>query len=182
MELSEKRKKILKLNNEESNFITREAIRDALYLLMKKKSFHEIKITEIIERAGVSRSAFYRNFKTKEEILYDTLDELSRVAHEGMSQSLPGNWTGTFRTLRKHKSELALILQAGLEHHLLDRMNEELDVESGEDFATAMNNGLIFNVLIYWVRSGMQGTDQEAARRIVNSYDQIIRDLKQYEL
>ncbi len=69
MEMTEKRQKILKLNNEESNYVTREAIRDALYLLMKRKSFQEIKISKIIERSGVSRSAFYRNYKTKEEIL-----------------------------------------------------------------------------------------------------------------
>lgn len=181
MEMTEKRQKILKLNNEESNYVTREAIRDALYLLMKKKSFQEIKISEIIERSGVSRSAFYRNYKTKEEILYDTLDELDRAAHKGMTQSLSGNWAGTFRTLRRHKGKMELILQAGLEHHLLDRMNADLNLRDGEDFVAAMNHGLIFNVLIYWARCGMQGTDEEAAQKVVAAYAQIIRDLAQYD-
>ena len=98
-----------------------------------------------------------------------------------MTQSLSGNWTGTFRTLRKHKEKLDLILKAGLEHHLLDRMNEGLDKNSGSDFVTAMNNGLIYSVLIYWAKSGMKGTDEEAAQRIVDAYDQIIRDLAQYD-
>jgi hypothetical protein len=44
-----------------------------------------------------------------------------------------------------------------------------------------MNNGLIYNVLIYWAKSGMQGTDEEAAQRIVDAYNQIIRDLAQYD-
>jgi AcrR family transcriptional regulator len=181
MEKTEKQRRILKLNNEESNYVTREAIRDALYILMRKKDFSEIKITEIIERSGVPRSAFYRNFKAKEDILYDTLDELDRAVHEGMTQSLSGNWTGTFRALRRHKEKLNLIIKAGLAHHLLDRMNKGLDNNSGSDFVTAMNNGLIYNVLIYWAKSGMQGTDEEAAQRIVDAYNQIIRDLAQYD-
>ena len=180
MAVSEKRRQILRMNNDESNYVTREAIRDALYLLMRKKDFSEIRISEIIDRSGVSRSAFYRNYKAKEDILYDTVDELTRIIAQSASQSLSGNWTSAFRILRQHREKLDLILKAGLEHHLLSRMNETLDEQTGSDFVSAMNNGLIYNVLIYWAKSGMQGTDQEAAKRIIDSYNQIIADLKQY--
>ena len=37
--------------------------------LLKVKDFDKISIIEIIELAGVSRNSFYRNFKSKEELL-----------------------------------------------------------------------------------------------------------------
>ncbi|MGN1227180.1 MAG: TetR/AcrR family transcriptional regulator, partial [Christensenellales bacterium] len=54
--------------NKTSLFV-RDCISTALFELMEKKDFHKIKITEIIERAGVSRMGFYRNFKSKEDVV-----------------------------------------------------------------------------------------------------------------
>lgn len=180
MELTEKQKETLKRNNAESKFITCEAIKEALYLLMEKKDFDEIKISEIIKKSGVSRSAFYRNYKTKDEILHDTLTEIHDLFLARGTYSLQNNWELIFSILRENKKKLDLILKAGLEYHLLSKFNENLDMKSGKDFKEAMNNGLIINVLIYWARCGMQGTDKEAADRIIKSYNQIIKDLRLY--
>ena len=37
--------------------------------LLEKKDLKKITISELVERAGVSRAAFYRNYSSKEEIL-----------------------------------------------------------------------------------------------------------------
>lgn len=42
---------------------------DALFKLMDDYDYNEIKIVDITQRAGVSRATFYRNFKTKEDII-----------------------------------------------------------------------------------------------------------------
>lgn len=42
---------------------------EALFQLLQKKPLSEIKITELVARAGVSRMAFYRNFESVEDIL-----------------------------------------------------------------------------------------------------------------
>lgn len=180
MGLTQKQKETLKRNNEESNRVTRESIGCALYILMKSEDFNKIKISDIIQRSGVSRSAFYRNYKTKEEILYDALDVIWDVLLKGASNSLPDNWEWTFRLLRKYKDQLDLIIKAGLEHHLLEFMNKSLDFRSGSDFLEAMYNGLIYNVIIYWAKSGMQGTDRDAAEMILKSYHKIIEDVQKY--
>lgn len=41
----------------------------ALLQLLEKKPLAEIKVTELVSRAGVSRMAYYRNFDTLEDIL-----------------------------------------------------------------------------------------------------------------
>ena len=54
---------------QETNLFVKECITEALLLLMKGNSLSEISITEIVERAGVARVSFYRNFSSKEDVI-----------------------------------------------------------------------------------------------------------------
>lgn len=49
--------------------ITKEKLTDALFLLMEKEAFSDITILQITQYANVSRSAFYRNYESKEDII-----------------------------------------------------------------------------------------------------------------
>ncbi|MBM9833823.1 TetR/AcrR family transcriptional regulator, partial [Enterococcus faecalis] len=51
----------LQKHNKEANQITRESLETALLFLMEKKELTKISISELVEKAGVSRNAFYRN-------------------------------------------------------------------------------------------------------------------------
>ena len=62
---------------------TRKWLQDSLSALMKEKPFQDIQITEITERAQVSRPTFYMHYRSKEELLLsyvDTIFEEFRVA------------------------------------------------------------------------------------------------------
>lgn len=180
MPLTKKQLETLKRNNENSNYITREAIRGALYILMETKPFPKITITEIINRSGVSRSAFYRNYKSKEDILNDSVNEIKKILSNIPSDSLSENWEQTFHILRQYKNQLDLIIKAGLEYHLLDQINHNLNYESGQDFYCAMYNGIFFNTIIYWVKSGMPGNSHEAKEQVLNAYEKFISDISKY--
>ena len=58
----------LRLSNEESNHLTRECLCTAMMRLMSNTPLDRITIAEIVELAGVSRMAFYRNYGTKEAL------------------------------------------------------------------------------------------------------------------
>jgi len=46
---------------------------DALMILIEKKPYNKITITDITEKAGVSRPTFYRNFKDKDNVVFEYL-------------------------------------------------------------------------------------------------------------
>ena len=69
-------REMLRLSNEESNRFTKECIETALLVLMTEKNFNDISITDIVERAGVSRSAYYRNYSSKKDILNKYLNTI----------------------------------------------------------------------------------------------------------
>lgn len=69
--------------NSELKKISRESLVEALIYLCDKKDFSEITISEICNKAGVSRMAFYRNYKTKEDIFRFYLDDIvSSFTHQ----------------------------------------------------------------------------------------------------
>lgn len=82
--ISPKSLKNLSQSNKEINQLTRESIETALLFLLEKKDMRHISISELVRKAGVSRNAFYRNYKSKEEIL--------ELAYERTSQNLMDKW------------------------------------------------------------------------------------------
>lgn len=65
------KKENMRKSNQESKSLTRQYIKTALLYLMKETTYDKITVTAIINRAGVSRAGFYRNYSSKEEVLED---------------------------------------------------------------------------------------------------------------
>ncbi len=61
---------------------TRSALREAFFELVLTYSYDEIKVADIIEKANVGRSTFYQHYKSKDDILANSmgvlLDNLAR--------------------------------------------------------------------------------------------------------
>lgn len=169
MELTDKQKETLKRNNEESNFVTREAAQDALFLLMNQQDYEDIRITDIIRKSGISRSAFYRNYKTKDDVLKDSIGDMNSLTLQMFSTDVEQNWRHYIRTIRENRKKLELLIQAHREWFLLDAFNELADYSTGTDFTTVLPHGYIYNIVIYWVKCGLPGSDEEVVGRIMEA-------------
>ena len=86
----------LRLSNEESNQLTRECLCTALMKLMGDTPLDKITIGEIVECAGVSRMAFYRNYGTKQALAdalsLQIIQELTRDFKKGFATSDKKTW------------------------------------------------------------------------------------------
>ena len=49
------------------------AVEEALAFLIDKKAFSEITISELVKKAGIARSTFYRNYESKEDIIRSSI-------------------------------------------------------------------------------------------------------------
>ena len=67
--ISEKSLENLKRFNQENNAITRESIEISLLQLLEKKDLKKITISELVQRAGVSRAAFTAIMDQKKRFL-----------------------------------------------------------------------------------------------------------------
>ena len=63
--------------NESKYFYTAQLMNQALLSLLEKKDIEFITITEITNKAGVSRSTFYLHYEDKEDLIKKLLDDSS---------------------------------------------------------------------------------------------------------
>ena len=63
--------------NKEINYSIKEAIQEALVELMKNNDYNSITITELCKKAGVSRMAFYNNYKTLDNVIKSIVNNVN---------------------------------------------------------------------------------------------------------
>lgn len=55
---------------------SKNALKDALILLMEEKEFKSITITEIVQLANLNRGTFYKHYPTQEELLNELIEDV----------------------------------------------------------------------------------------------------------
>lgn len=172
--LTEMQKKdVLRMNNKESNQLTRECLQLSLMHLMRERPYEKITVSEIVRRAGVSRTAFYRNYTDKEDILHELGNQLvSSVAELCEKPELhedPHQWfEDVFRAVRKDKETIDLLDQAGiLKHELFSgRSISELLYPTADTelkYIRLASEAAFFQILISWFRDGMHESEKHMA-------------------
>ena len=69
------------------NQYTKHYIVEALGILLENKDFSDITVKEIVEKAGVGRATFYRNFQDKESVLIYKFQEIGKTFGERIKNS-----------------------------------------------------------------------------------------------
>jgi AcrR family transcriptional regulator len=114
---------------------TRKWLQDALFELMKEKSFQDIQITELTARAQVSRPAFYLHFRSKEELLLSHVDVIFDEFHAQVLKEIAQGKIDRkrfsimlFQYWERDTETLRMVIQAGNPDILLDRLKEHVGV------------------------------------------------------
>ncbi len=96
----------------------REAIKKAMIGLLSEKSFENISIKEISEKAGVHRSTFYAYYACKHDVLVeieqDIVDNLPEFKTPIPEEELVGAFTSFVEYLKAHQDILRAIHMRGL--------------------------------------------------------------------
>ncbi len=181
------KKEILRMNNKESNQLTRECLQLALIHLMAEQPYEKITVSEIVRRAGVSRTAFYRNYTDKEDILHEMggklIDMISELTDkpELFEDSL--NWfENVFRLMRENKEVLALLDQAGITQEYLFSGRSIVETlypaKNTEDkYIKLAAEAAFYQILTTWFREGMQEKESYMADICIEIFDNILKKL-----
>jgi len=165
--------KVLRLSNEESNKLTRECLKTAMLRLLAKMDIDKITITELVKVAGVSRTAFYSNYSSKEDILVSNAEEFSKriidLAWEGIANNeMKDLYMKLFEEFRSEYDKIDVVMKAGLEDFLFDAIEKEVikrlgDIDKSTDYLLAGLGGMINSVMLRWYRNGMNDSPADMA-------------------
>ena len=69
------KRNIIRLSNKQAKMVTKSCLQTALIQLLDKKELSDISVSELARRAGVSRTAFYSNYQTVDDVLSELIDQ-----------------------------------------------------------------------------------------------------------
>ena len=155
---------------------TRECIVTALIRLTEQKSLSSITITELCKAAGVSRMAFYRNYKSKDDVLASKLNDLinryRQVTARARANGSP--WYGvdhlctTFVFFRSNQGFMDALLRCGLTHLLANSISSYVIDTWGNgtcegDYILTGFSGSLLSCYTMWRSRGFKETPAQLA-------------------
>lgn len=152
---------------ERSRF-TKDCIVQSLLNLMDEQSFASISIQNIVDSAGVSRMAYYRNFTSKEDILRYHIDVVMQGFISSWEKAKPENFQEylelLFDYLLKQK-ELGLKLSKAGMLYLSKEAFDKGTLGYATDIKGFYNlcffSGGLFNMYKFWLENGCRETPKQ---------------------
>ena len=167
---------LIKKHNK-SNLFVKECITSALFSLMEKHDFDKITITDIINKAGVSRMGFYRNFTDKENVVekfvldkfVETVDDIK--SKRALNFHITNIMITTLQNFQKFSKYIKLFLDRNLEpllyrcyHKAYYCLYEGSSQSRIHLYSNEMFIGELFNLEMCWLKNGMKETPEQMAK------------------
>lgn len=161
------------MRKNETTLLLKECIEQSLLKLLWDRHIDDISVKEIVEKAGVNRSTYYRHFATKQDVVrYFYAHRLDDYLMTVSDDVLPLQYfTGMFESFLRYKKELILLDSFGLSYLLLEELNSripQIHSESDEGLLSLYCNyhiGGVFNSFRYWLREEMQTPPEILAQK-----------------
>lgn len=145
--------------------LIKESLRTAYFEYLMANSYDNISIKELTELVNCSRMTFYRNYKSKEDILDFWFDELIQdLTDRCRSSESAEEYTRVLLEYAREESEyIKALFKHGYLELLFRKVNDRTrfsEMSSEQLYLTYARIGAIFNCLVNWIQEDMQ-TDPE---------------------
>ncbi|MFC6177615.1 TetR/AcrR family transcriptional regulator [Companilactobacillus huachuanensis] len=117
---------------DEEKQIIFESLKEALLILMEKKDFSRITVKELVSKAGVARSTFYRYFPNKIDLvrflIHDALINFDKkYAPKTIEERFESPYMDEVRNyVQQYKNPIKSIYKSGLSYLYLEELNKHL--------------------------------------------------------
>ena len=167
---------------ETKDTLTKKYIYEALHQLLIKHPYDDINVCDICEKAGVSRMSFYRNFKSKDELLSSAIEKiLQNLKTSLQKQEYVNQFTVTkeiFATALKYKDALQSFKNTNYLDKFVDSIADKLFTFAPEDkinpakkYIPVFYFSAIAGVLGLWLNNGASDSPEEMAKMICSTAD-----------
>lgn len=153
----------MKKRTNSANLIVRESIETALIELLNKKPIDKITITEIVNKAGVGRISFYRNYYYKEDVLFSAMDRIAAEWKTNTENTQTDLIDQILNLFELEKPLLNVIYENDLSRLMYKLIQKYcgLDNSSESSYIKSSIAGAIFGLCEEWVRRGLKETPEE---------------------
>ncbi len=155
----------------EQNKSVKSMIKEAFVKLMDEKSYMDLTVTDIVNKAEVARASFYRNYQSIADIMDDIVDDISSEIMATVLPVIQSNDEREWRELLfymfyrfpKHHSVSSKKRPENISE-LFSRMDDRFQmIEQSNGFSNLKDKylgigklGLIVNIIKKWMNTGME--------------------------
>lgn len=162
-------------------------ITEGLFTLLRKKSFSEITVTDIVKEANVARASYYRNFQNKEEIIEAAMDSLwdelmgdikydgdenifnQENARIGFEKALTCCLVKKADLLTLYHNGFGSLIQQTFNRYIMEFAGN-MPANSATRYKLYFISGAVTNVLIEWLNEGAKEPPREIAALCVSYF------------
>ena len=156
------------------NECVRESITLALLNLMRKKSFSDIKVTEIVKVAGVGRTSFYRNFESREDVLKKYINQL--YSDYFLTHKIPDNSStekerrehmlSRFQFIKQNSEFFVLLNKNGLLYEIFESIDSDIfnkiaTIDLENSYSSAFTSSGCVGVIREWINRKFRESEEE---------------------
>lgn len=166
------------MNNQEKNTYVRNQILTTLLEMMKTESFNSITISDLVAKAEVGRASFYRNYRTKEDVLREEAERLKKELKSIRKNDNPYDvrliLIRTLDFYKLHTDFYITLYNSGLKQMIQDSIVDESLISDNQPaplaYTASAFSYLIYGWIIEWIRRGMKETSDELIAMFENSW------------
>ena len=163
----------------QANQQVKEKLLAALVGFAGQKDWSKVTVTELVERAGVARASFYRNFTSVEDLVEYGIRQMAVLYDEGKPPLEEDNRNVElacykFRFYQQHADLVLAFHRAKASTSLLDIITDcyidacgDMPASSLSRYELYYHAGAFYNVMMCWLESGMKEPPEEMAREFV---------------
>lgn len=162
---------------ETKDTLTKNYIFEGFYNLLKKNNCEDISVSDICKKAGVSRMSFYRNFKSKDDLINKSLEKtLMNLAKRLKSYDKINQYIVTreiFETIKNYKEAFESLKNSNYAKRFMDSVSQKLFNFSPEDkinptkqYIPIFYFSALTGVINTWINNGAKENSDDMAKLI----------------
>lgn len=171
------------------NLMARECMVSALTQLLETKPLSEISVTEITNKAGVSRMTYYRNYHSKEEIISSYLEDIFKAFREDTASAVEkGGFFQDYENIlycvhffEKHQHFVRSLYRSGMGDLMMQSMTSYiLGTYYTEDkglvyyYKLQALAGSLYTIYIAWILRDTRDSAENMSQIIYDIYQQVL--------
>ncbi len=159
---------------------TRRQLIEAMFALVREEGYLGFAVADLLERAGVARSTFYKHYRSKDDLLFQSFAGMLRMLDQPADHS---DRPFAIRELFVHVGEALPFHQALKRANRLERLYargvetvtsliaSRAEVGDGDaQLRARMFAGALFALLAWWVEAGRNRDPAEMEEMLLSSY------------
>ena len=162
--MNQKQFETLKKNNEETRDFVRSCLSFAFMIALKESGPDKITVSQLCKLAGVSRTAFYRNYNSVDEVLEDKIKSFAESLGSSMSTDIYNNWLTVFKEVEENKLYFQTVIESGYGHKIHDIFLSMVPNTEENRTIQFIWVSLFYSMMVKWLKDKRPKKIEEMAR------------------